>query len=155
LRSLTTKAVDNSRHWQALHNLWSPGTVQMRWVITFAERKWSSSILKQEQIRSAQDGKGWRVISQAGLQAPRGKNIALGSRFHSSSCTVCLEYELFYANESSFIISGKWCQRRDCCRMKPFYKNCLFGGVFVFSFCTKIISGWWFTFNLHVRHKCR
>lgn len=45
-------------------------------------------------------------------------------------------------------------RERDCCRLKPFYKNCLFGGVFMLNFCTKIISAWWFTTHLHGRHRC-
>ena len=64
-----------------------------------------------------------------------------------------LEYELFRANESYCIVSGIWCQRRDCFRMKPFYKNCLFGEIFMFNFCTKIISEGWLTSNLQGVHR--
>lgn len=101
---------------------------------------------KADQIRTT-----WPVMLRHHPGWPLVREIRMGSL---GAIALCLQHDLFYANESYFIISGSWCQSRDCCRMKPFYKNCLFGGVFMFNFCTKIISVWWFISNLHGLHRC-
>lgn len=77
---------------------------QWEWdrTITFAEQKRSSSVFeakaKADQVKTTQQ----RMLRHH-PGGPLGQEIRTGSQ---GAIALCLEYELFYANESYCIISG-------------------------------------------------
>lgn len=102
--------------------------------IQLAEAKAKADQVKTTQQRMLRHHRAW----------PLGREIRTGS----PGATLCLEYELFYANESYCIISGSWCQRRTVVTCSLFIK--LF--ILVESLCLtlyQIIAEWWLTSNLH------